>query len=482
VPESPAHSRRKPIHSRWVHSELGQIDLGDDRLNDRLLKVTDSLSHDPEAPINMACNGWQETKAAYRLFANEKMEASKVLNLHKQKTRERMKQYPIVLAIQDTTYLNYTTHRKTQGLGPIGSTRKGQENLIGMVMHNTLAVTPQGLPLGMLAQDIWVREGRKQKSNRRKYLSSLLPTEEKESKKWLQALRETYAHLNQDGEKEIQIVTVADRESDFLPFFQECKELNASFVIRSCYNRFVEYQDDLFNKKEKVKLRQLLEQTKIKGAMTVEVPAQDLHPRRVAHLTIKVTNVTIKKSEQSRGLKKAIEAITVIQAKEQKAPKGVEPLEWVLYTNLPVKNLQQAKEKISWYKQRWKIEVFHKILKTCCTVEACRLGTRERLERYLTLNSIIAWRLFYITEVNKVHPELPASLVFDQEEIEVVLLRTNYLARARNNSPGPPMVTVKDMVRYIAQLGGFLGRKGDGEPGILTVWRGYVKVMEWIGR
>jgi len=202
--------------------------LGDKWLNVRLVDTAAKLAAQPLAPINQACDDWADTKASYRLFQNQKVGPDKILSPHQQRTRERLQNYPLVLAVQDTCYLNFTAHPKTKGLGPIGTEK---QDLSGLVMHSTLALTPAGLPLGVLTQDIWARPTAADPltaAERRQR-----PITEKESYKWLQALQQTVALIPAG----VQVVSVCDREADVYELFVAAEHLQTGLLVRATQDR-----------------------------------------------------------------------------------------------------------------------------------------------------------------------------------------------------------------------------------------------------
>jgi len=222
----------------WAADEFAAVDLGDKRLNTRLVTLCDCFSDAPESPINQACADWAETKAAYRFFRNENVEPNAILDAHRHKTVQRAKTHRTVLAIQDTSYFVYTSHLTTEGLGKI-SMKKGNhvEKIYskGLVMHACLATTTEGLPLGLLDQNIFARKLRPQHERRRnggRYIQDVLPVEEKETYRWLQALKTTELAL-----PDTRVVTVCDREADLYDFFKLSQHLNASVLVRASANR-----------------------------------------------------------------------------------------------------------------------------------------------------------------------------------------------------------------------------------------------------
>ena len=215
------------IEPGWSKEEFKMIDLRDKRLDRRFIRVTENLSSQPLASINQACESWAEVKGAYRLFDNEKVTGREILAVHQAQTVERMKGEEIVLAVQDSTCLNYTHHPKKKGMGPIGT--KGQ-GLQGLWMHSTLALTVRGMPLGLLTQEIWARKEEVTGGlHRRKEVS----IEKKESHKWIKALEEA-ADLIPPG---VRVITLCDREADIYEFFAKAVRCGSEVVVRAAQNR-----------------------------------------------------------------------------------------------------------------------------------------------------------------------------------------------------------------------------------------------------
>lgn len=444
------------IEQGWSEKEFSGIQLGDKRLNKRLLKVADKFGEHPLMPINQACKDWKDVKAAYRLFYNEKVKPEKILFPHQKRTQERMKGYSTIFGIQDSTLLNYSHHPETTGLGSIGTSQQG---IKGLVMHSTLAITPEKLPLGVLTQSIWAREeGQGAKKDRE--------IEEKESSKWLKALREA-AEWIPDG---VRFISICDREADIYEYFMESFKLKINFLIRAAQNRALD--------KEMGKLWDYMEKQEITQVISLEIPAKDKQPKREALISIRFSKVTLRPPNHIKSKRKATlkpVEIWAVLAKEVDPPAHVkEPVEWMLLTDVPVNNGADAIERIQWYTCRWQIETYHKVLKSGCKVEDCRLGTADRLCRYLTVFTIIAWRLFWMTHINRTHPNAPATMVMADHEWKVLY------AVIHNTTQLPEQVpTVRQVVRWTAQLGGFLARKGDKEPGVTTIWRGWQRLTDY---
>jgi len=437
-------------------AELSAIDLGDRRLNHRAGKVLEALGKKPTVSIPAACGGWDETKAAYRLFDHSEVTLEGVLAPHIACTEERLREHPRVLCIQDTTELDYTAKKGIAGLGPLN-----YETRRGMYLHPTLAVTPERVPLGLLGVHRWVREpgslGQEKDANR--------PLEEKESVRWVDG----FACVNELAEQltDTRLTYIADREGDIYDLFVEapCPEHGADWLVR------VQHPDRLLT--DGRKLRTVLDAAAVLTEVTFVRPASNGRPARTVHQHIKAVRVTLKApSRPDRTLPDV--TVTVLLATEIDPPAGEDPLDWVLLTNLPVETPQQALEKLQWYLCRWQIEVYFKVLKSGCRIEQMQLETRQRLEPALAFYMIIAWRVLFLTMLGRDCPEMPCDTVFADEEWKAV-----YLVTQRQPPPDEPP-SLDTMVRMVASLGGFLNRKSDGFPGPKTLWIGLQRIPDFV--
>lgn len=452
----------------WHEEELDGVALGDKRLNWRLQDVAGKLAAKPRAPINQASEDWANSKAAYRLFANKKVTAEKILLPHQNQTQARMERENIVLAVQDTTYLNYTQHSSKKQAGPIGSTA-----LQGYVMHKTLALNEKGLPLGLLSQTIWARS--EKEGNLSDWEKQNRPITEKESYKWLTAF-ETCSQFRPSGGV---MVSICDREADIYELFVAAQaELEASVLDGGVHYLLVRATQDrsLENDPLAKKLCAKVKGQRVAGHLQVHIPARYKEPARIAEVAVRYKTVTFKAPYRSKKMTTTPlppVTLTAISVVEETPPADVEPLNWLLLTNYSVTSLTDAVTCIKWYRCRWHIEVYFKVLKSGCTVEDCRLETNDRLFPYLALMSIIAWRLYWLTHINRHHPDEPCTLVLANHEWQAL-----YATIHRTTSMPQHLPSVGQVIRWIAQLGGFLGRKGDGDPGVTTIWRGWVRLQD----
>jgi hypothetical protein len=437
-------------------AELAGISLGDKRLNRRARRLLEKLGEKPTVSIPAACGGWDETRAAYRLFDHDAVTAERVLAPHIACTEARLRAYPRVLCIQDTTELDYSTKQGIAGLGPLN-----YESRWGLYLHPTLAVTPDRVPLGLLDLYSWAREpgslGQEKDANR--------CLEDKESVRWIDG----FAHVNELAERltETRLTYIADREGDIYDLFVEapCPEQGADWLVR------VQHRDRWLS--DGRKLHAALVAAPVLTEVRFERPAAKGRPARRVQQQVKAVRVTLKAPPRpDRTL--ADVTVTALLATELNPPTGEDPLEWLLLTNLPVQTPEQASEKLLWYLCRWQVEVYFKVLKSGCRIEELQLEKRERLEPALAFYMIIAWRVLYLTMLGRECPEMSCDAVFADAEWRAV-----YLVTQRQPPPEQPP-SLDTMVRMVASLGGFLNRKNDGFPGPKTLWIGLQRVPDFV--
>lgn len=461
----------------WCKMEFAGVDFGDKRLDARFKKTAEKLSEQPLSSINQALGCWADAKGAYRMFDNHKVTAIEILSPHQQKTLERIGSRKQVLVIQDTSHIDYVNHVKTEGLGPIGHTHregKARYKSKGLIMHTALAVSTDGLPLGIIDQEIWARENGEHEPGRRRKRNTRLkrvPIEHKESYKWLRTIMRTTALIPAG----VQTITVCDRESDIYEFMSKAEALKTHYLIRSSWDRAIQVEHEDYY------LWNYMNSLPSMGSFKIEVEVKPNAKRRtpesrIAKLEVRFATVEIRnnpKKKMNRTECHPFLPTYAILVKEIHPPKGIEPLEWMLYTNVAVESFADAVERVNWYKLRWHIENFHKVLKSGCNIELSRLQTGERLKRYITLLSVVAWRLYWMTHINRVSPNENCSVVLADHEWKAL-----YCKIKKTKSPPTDPPTVREAIRWVAQLGGFLGRKGDGEPGITTTWRGWQRLLD----
>lgn len=439
----------------WIEWELATLNLNDKRLDKRAKTLVMDMSAKPTASIPGFSENLASTKAAYDFFKNEKVESAKILSSQREATIKRMRAYPLVLGLQDTTEINLTHFPSTEGTGVLSSIYSQ-----GFLAHSTLVVTPEGLPLGLLAQENWAREEEKlgQCEKRRQ-----LPIEEKESYKWLKGLTESSNDLPPDT----RMLMVSDRESDVMEYFLHPRPPQVELLLRSGQDRRIEQSDFL--------LWQNVGRGRAQGLLEIEIGAKDGNPARTAHCEIRYQRVTVKPPKNRPGYLPKLKSVGLwaILLKEVGAPDNVDPIEWRLLTTISISSFEDACLMVQYYARRWIIERFHFVLKSGCQVERRRLATVPAIERFLALANIVAWRLLYLTYSGRISPELSCTVALQDAEWKALYC---FIHKTHTPSAEPP--SLQQAIRWIAQLGGFLGRKGDGHPGVKTLWKGWQRLAD----
>jgi hypothetical protein len=441
----------------WAEQEFGGVNLPDGRLRPRLLSLAEDFFRHPSMTLTEALGGdVAKTKAAYRFFKNPQVNLQTLLHSHYEATVTRIAAQPVVLVAQDTTSLNYAKHHATTGLGPINTRADGA---LGLKLHDSIALTPEGVPLGLVDIEAWARDPLDAgKSKERKKL----PIEKKESQRWLNSYRRT-AEIQQLC-PQTKIISIADREADIFELFQEvhATKNGPDVLIRASRTtqRSVVDEENEINP-----LWDYIYAKPVEGGMRLAIPSKGDRKARVAELDIRYAQVELcppKRLSKSKPI-----TLWAVYALEANPPKDCEATEWLLLTTVPTLTLADAFERLSWYACRWNIEIFHRTLKSGCHIEDRRNATAESLEACLALDLVVAWRIMYLTKLGRETPNVSCRIVFEDAEWQALCC---YHARTPNPPETPP--TLGEAVRIVAKLGGFLGRKSDGDPGATYMWRG----------
>ena len=435
----------------WAEDEFGEADLGDRRLTKRLVGIVRDFYARPQGSVPQACQTRAKTKAAYRFFDHPKMGMDKVLEQHYEATLARVGQEPVVLAVQDTTSLNYSTHPATENLGPIGSCPDG---IIGLLLHDTMAFNPDGTPLGLLDVQCWARDP---EDFRKKTRRHELPIEQKESNRWLISFRKVAEAQRRCPQS--TFVSVGDREADIYELFELALREPSSpkLLVRASHNRLLaEGQGHLWEK---------VSEQEISGIQEVLVPRRANRPARVARLEVRFAEITLKPPKRKPKFREL--TIWAVLAQEVDVPQDVEPIEWMLLTTCQVTTFDEAIEKLAWYAVRWGIEVYHRTLKSGCKIEERQLGHADRIEACLAIDLVVAWRIFHLTKLGRETPDVPCTVFFEEAEWRAL---TAYITQNPIPPDRPP--SLREAIRIVASLGGFLGRESDGEPGTKSLWLG----------
>lgn len=435
----------------WAVAEFADAQLHDERRTQRLIEIATVLANQPMASLPSACADPAMLKATYRFFDSNAIEPEAILQSHIHATSRRIDGMELVLAVQDTTELDFSHYPTTTDLGPLSGA-----NQQGMLAHTTLAMTPERVPLGILAQQVWARDPDDVgKRARRKHL----PLCEKESLKWVTSLE---AVMEESLEHpQTHFISIGDREADVYDLFLVSRPGNVDVLVRAAWNRRVEHPEQYLWAKAAAQ--------PVAAVVTLEIPKRKDQPARQATVEVRFGSVLLRPPKHRRREKLPPVWVWFVFAVEMNPPQGVEPVEWLLLTTCGVHHLTDALCRLDWYCCRWGIEMLHKVIKSGCRVEARHLQTASRLKRCFAVFSVIAWRILYATMLSRVLPDAPCTAILDADEWQALYCRVHQTPTLPKQTP-----TLRQAVHWIAKLGGFLGRKGDGEPGITVLWQGFM--------
>lgn len=391
--------------SDWCGHELAELDLGDARRERRAQAILAARWAQPQASFYGSFEGWGAAKGAYSLIEQPVADVSlaRLLTPHLEATQARMAAEPRVLLPQDTTTLNYTGLRQTTGLGPLGED-KGR----GLWLHSLLAFRPDGVPLGLLQAQCWSRPEEPDSDPRGRNAKSI---DEKESGRWLEALGTAATAARRMPQT--QLVVLTDREGDLYELHDAAQigPPNLHVVIRAHHDRLLESHQ---------KLWAFLAAQPLGEKRELAVPRRRGQAARTATVEVRWAEVTIQ--APAVGAKKGWPPLTLwaVWAREVDPPPGVEPIEWMLLSDLPVTTAAEAWEKVQWYCRRWGIEEWHRALKTGCGVERREFKTAEHLQRVLAFDLIVAWRVLACVKLGRALPQLPARVLYTEDELHVL--------------------------------------------------------------
>ncbi|QEA38185.1 IS4 family transposase [Pistricoccus aurantiacus] len=453
---------------RWVDEETTGCDLGDARLNRRLGTILEAIGERPGKSLPTAFQDWTNTKAAYRFFANENVSEDKILEGHFAASALRIQATDgPILILHDTTEFSFKRSSPEKiGFTKISTGRKMKEGrhrqhtVCGLLMHASLAITPEGLPLGLTAAKFWSRNKFKGTTAlKRKVNPTRVPIDQKESMRWLDNLR---CSTELAGSPE-RCVHIGDRESDIFELFCLAQDLGTYFLVRSCVDRLAEDGGTT--------LSQVMAETHASGRHNIRF-RDDRGQDQQAVLSVKHATMTVcppigkQKNHKSQNL-------NVIFAEEVNHPEDRPPIFWKLITNLPVTTHAEAVQKLDWYSRRWNIETFFKTLKTGCRIEDIHLTTADRLANCIALCCIVSWRISWLTILRRQFPTAsPAAVLTNTERT----LLDQSMPSNRQSAP-------HDMAFYmtaVARLGGYLDRSSDPPPGTTVLWRGFTRLADLV--
>ena len=431
----------------WAESEVSYMELGDPRRKNRLSGILTARAQSPGASFSRNFPTPSELNKFFMFCDNDHVSRESILAGHRAATVDRMADESVVLAVQDSMEYDVTHHPQAEGFGPLqGPGRQGAW------LHNTVAVTPDRRPLGLLDQQCWYREAHAGKKASRRSRS----IEDKESYKWLQSVEVTAAAT---AALSTRVVSVGDSEADIYDLFHRAQTLDQELLVRACQDRAVDETAQ--------RLWSHLESQPVSERLSIDVARRQGQCARPAQVSVRFAPVQIK-PPRSRSAERlpSVQAWAVL-AREEHPPAGVEALEWLLVSTAAITCTEEACERLQWYSCGWVIETFHKVLKSGCRIEERQFENAKRVERYLAIDSIVAWRVLLMTMQGRSQPDLSAEVILETTEWQAL---SCYVHRLPTPPDQPP--TLGEAVRWIAELGGYLGRKNDGPPGVTVLWRG----------
>lgn len=441
--------------AQWAELQFGSVELGDRRLNRRLVEVVSRLAQNPTGRLPQAFPDWKDLKAAYRLLDHVEFGAAEIQGPHRQATLQECQQAGEYLLIEDTTELDYSSHRRTQQLGYIGNGR-GR----GIWLHSTLAVRvegwksdeePEGIAVGLLGQASWIRtqKGLREQNWRERMLRR------RESDRWAKV-------LDQIGRPPAgcRWIYLADRESDFYEPIERCQRNGVDLLIRGYRDRRLGQGGEL--------LFEALQKAEVQGLSTVQLRGRKGEPAREATVSLRSCRVRLQGPWRPQGLQEDVE-VNVVEVSELAPPSGAEALHWILLTSLPCEGLGQLKRIVARYALRWWIEQYHKALKSGTGVEESQLEQGFRIENLVAVLAVVAVRLVNTQWLARNRPDEPVEAQsFGENALKIL--------SAKFEAPKGGW-TNRSVLIAVARLGGFLARTGDGMPGWQTIWRGWSQLL-----
>ncbi len=435
----------------FANSALGNCDFGDKRLTKRAVLIGEALSLKYGQPLSQVFKNASALKRTYEFLTNPKTTFEKLIQPNHVQTAHRSSEFSIILAVGDTTYLDYKKIlAKRDEYGPIGNGGNG------LILHSALAINPMnGQSLGLLWEKLWHREQKKKKRKIR-------PIQEKESYRWVEALSEVQELFSSNREvtdNQPRIVHVFDREGDIAEVFEKASQTtNTGIVVRAAHNRAISESENY--------LWSEVTSQPVQFFMEIELPKTKKRSQRQALLAVRYTPLKLRSPQRLKNQEHF--EVYGVYALEIDPPDGEEPVEWMLLTTEEVLNPTQARVILRWYTYRWRIEEYHKILKSGCGAESYRLKGNS-MEVLLGFLTSIAAQLLKMTYLNRTQPETPATEVLSELQIEVL--------QAKSKKSLPSVLTVAWAMQSVARLGGYLEHRKNSPIGITVLWRGWLQLQ-----
>jgi hypothetical protein len=439
------------MQNDWAFAETCGIPLWDKRCLRTLVAACETLAENAQMSFSQALGS--RRKAVSRILHHQQTTQQDLLSGHIRATQRRCQQEELILIASDTSTFDFSSHKATQGLGPVSDNK----HRLGFFVHSALAMTQTGTPLGLLYQYSWARDpnqvGIAKERRKRAYT-------DKESHKWLEAKQAVEKVLPPTK----KAVLIQDREGDIFEFFSAPRHEGLDLLIRATHPRRI----DTRGESGPTTLLAAVAQAQVVVTKTIHVPPGPKRVERDAFLTVRKATVWIRPPVNGPDPNGAAIRMSIVRASEENPPEGVkEPLQWVLLTTLSVDTAEDALRVLDYYTFRWRIERFHFVLKSGCGYEHLQLDTLDTLEKALSLYSIVAWRLLYLTYLVRDAPDTPSEEAISVFEKDVLELYTR-----------KPVKTVKNVILGVARLAGFVPVPSAPNPGVKTLWQGFRKLQD----
>ena len=456
----------------WAEQTFGGVQLGHVARGRRAIVIAAAMAREPAGSVPAQQQSDAGTKAVYRFCENAQVSYEALMQPHVDATREQSRQVPRVLLMQDTTELDYQHHPTTTGLGPIGN---GTHQ--GFLLQSVLALdAATEAVLGLAHQEPFLRQPVPKGETARQQQER-----PRESQVWERAVQSIGT-----PPAGVQWIHVGDRYSDMFAFLSLCGQMQTQFVVRASQDRRIDLLVEPAGQAVKryphrktadlqeppVHLVATVESWPQQAEHTMLLPAEHKRPARTARLALSYGRVRLLAPSNQEHIRPPL-SIWVVRVWELEPPEGVTPVEWVLLTSVPTTSIEEAWERVGWYRLRWTVEDYHQGLKTGCHIEQRQLQSYEGLRRLLGFIAPLAVRLLQLRWHARQNPEQPAVQVLPRLLVHLVALKTGGSVSE---------MTSEQCWKKIAQLGGYLGRKGDGPPGWKTLWHGWFHLQDfWEG-
>ncbi|HEU5229075.1 MAG TPA: IS4 family transposase [Ktedonobacteraceae bacterium] len=435
----------------WARETFGRSNLKDIRRTGRAIQVASLMAKNPSGSLPDQMHTWKGTIALYRLLDEEDVTFEALMQPHWDHTREQIEAQPAVLLVQDTTEVDLSHHPKTRGVGQIGNQR-GR----GLYLQTVLALVPQtGEVLGCAVQEPFVRTPAPVGETR----SKRRQRDTRETDVWMRLVH----RLGGIFPAETLVVHVGDRGADLFPFFQACQVTHTHFLVRGFENRRLQPEGD-----EQGHLLDEVRSWPTQANRPLQVPASHGRTARSTTVQLAFGKLTVLPPRFETRCGKEPLSLWAIRVWEEDTPAEEEPLEWLWLTSVPTLTLEHAWERVNWYEHRWVVEEYHQGLKTGCHLEQRQVQSVDRLKRLLGFLSPLAGRLLQLRDLARRDPERPACEVLDTDVLAIVATQTGQ---------PPTTMTTQAFWKAVAQMGGYLARRGDGPPGWKTLWKGWLRLQ-----